>query len=65
MEVGTKAFIEKYIEKDHDKDLKDIKVKEYRSLKRHSDGKVDDALDMMVTYQPSEPEWATKYKKDN
>jgi hypothetical protein len=65
MEVGTKAFIEKYIEKDHDKELKDIKVKEYRSLKRHSDGKVDDALDMMVTYQPSEPEWATKYKKDN
>lgn len=65
MEVGTKSFIEKYIEKDHDKELKDIKVKEYRSLKRHSDGKVDDALDMMVTYQPSEPEWAIKYKKDN
>jgi hypothetical protein len=65
MEVGTKAFIEKYIEKDHDKDLKDIKVKEYKDLKKHSDGKVDDALDMMVTYQPSEPEWAIKYKKDN
>ena len=65
MEVGTQAFIEKYIEKDHDKELKDIKVNEFRSLKRHSDGKVDDALDMMVTYQPSEPEWAIKYKKDN
>jgi hypothetical protein len=65
MEVGTKSFIEKYIEKDHDKKLKDIKVNEFRSLKRHSDGKVDDALDMMVTYQPSEPEWAIKYKKDN
>jgi len=65
MEVGTKSFIEKYIEKDHDKDLKSIKEKEYKSLKRHSDGKVDDALDMMVTYQPSEPEWAIKYKKDN
>ena len=65
LEVGSTRFIEKYLKKEHDKDLKELMVKEYHSLKLHSDGKSEDAEHLMKTYQPSEPEWAIKYKQDN
>lgn len=65
LEVGSQRFIEKYLKKEHDKDLKELMVKEYHSLKLHSDGKAEDAEHLMKTYQPSEPEWAIKYKQDN
>lgn len=65
LEVGSKGFIEKYLKKEHDKDLKEVMLREYHSLKLHSDGKADEAEHLMKTYQPSEPEWAIQYKKDN
>jgi hypothetical protein len=65
MDIGSKEFIDKYIIKHHDEALTDIKIKEYINLKRHSDGFVEDAEDMMKIYQPSEPDWAQQYKKDN
>lgn len=58
----NKAFVEKYLESGKTALQKD-KEKLHKRLKNHSDGLFDE--DFTRNYQPSEPDWAVAYKKDN
>lgn len=58
----NKAFVDKYLESEKSPLQKD-KEKLHKRLKNHSDGLFDE--DFTRNYQPSEPDWAVEYKKDN
>lgn len=57
------AFIDTYINKATDDKLSKLKKKASKDICIHAEGKPDDEL--LRKYQPSEPDWAVEYKKDN
>lgn len=57
------AFIDKYINKATDTKLTKLKKKASKDICIHAEGKPDDEL--LKKYQPSEPDWAIEYKKEN
>lgn len=59
------SVIRKYIESptEHDKKIHQLKVKQFTNMRIHADGEPTE--EFLRTYQPSEPDWAITYKKEN
>jgi hypothetical protein len=64
MIIGTKEFEQFLLSKKLSK-KQNIAIKKFKELRVHTLGNVEDSVHLMKKYQPSEPEWAIDYKKEN